>query len=120
MAGERDWADLSFTPDGGRRYQFNDASVTFPTRDAGLQDGDEKVDPADIVGPLWVRIKSSNIGAIPRFPKGTVGTFNGTYVNTNITYSVGNAEVVESKAGDLILQADSLDGSTSPVGVSLG
>ena len=114
MAGERGWSGLSFTPTGKKSCPFNDAGVVFPGCHAG-EDGAE-IDLGSITGPIDIRIQSSNIGVIPRFEIGEAGIFQGTDVKAGIRWCAQNARVVESKPGDLRLEAETLDGVTSPVG----
>lgn len=115
MAGQRGWVDLSFTPMGQLTVTFGDAGVIFPS--VAVQ---ERIEGAagnleDIVGPIHIRVKSSNIAAIPTFAKGQLGRFQGTYAPSGFIYSASNAKVIDSKPGDVLLEAESIDGITSPV-----
>ena len=113
MPGNRDWSNVSFTPNGCNAVEFGVVRINFPSMESLF--GDEGVThPDDISGPVYIRIQSSSIGAIPAFLIGTIGVFSGRHDETDITFVTTNAKVFESKAGDLLLEAESLDGMTSP------
>jgi hypothetical protein len=115
MAGQRGWVDITFRPEGQSAVKFGDAGVIFPSLAVQERVEGTASSAEDIVGPIHIRVLSSNISAIPTFPKGQVGTFQGTYRPKGVIYSATNAKVIDSKPGDVLLEAESLDGVTSPV-----
>ena len=107
----KNWSDLSFTPDGKPTVKFRCGTVTFPAVEKRLND-DEPEDSEDFGLEHCIRIHSSNIGDIPEFALGEIGTFRGACEADGLQYRATNATVVESRAGYLILEANSRDNAT--------
>lgn len=114
MLEKKRWTALSFTPSHKASVPFRDATVTFPSA-ASLLGIEPPDDPEDITGPTFIRIHSSSIADIPKLPVGRIGSFRGRWDRTGAWFAAVNAKVMQSEEGDLILEADSLDGVTSPI-----
>lgn len=116
MLGDRNWVDISFTPQNGKTVEFRHATITFPILSNGLTEPVYPAEnPEDWIGSQLIRIRSSNIADIPSFPVGRIGVFQGVWRKTGARYTTINAIVSQSTAGDLIIECKSLDGVTSPV-----
>ena len=72
----------------------------------------------EAVGPIPIRIETAQIGNIPTFPVGTVGTFKCKWKDIDLLYCAVNARVTDSKPGDLLLEAYSLDAYTNPISMT--
>ncbi|MGO9600408.1 MAG: hypothetical protein ACLP7Q_20675 [Isosphaeraceae bacterium] len=105
---------ISFTPAGKGRVEFNPTGVRINSKPVEIL-GEGAVDgPGINIGPAFTRVTSLRIGSITTFHKGEVGTLQLTEGPTGLIYSLTNAKVIESKLDDLLVEAESLDGFTSP------
>ena len=115
MPNDVSWSNVSFTPSGQSPVRFGDVTVTFPGFETILTDYEEF---EDILGPIGIRIEPLSRGDLPTFPIGQVGTFQGTVRETGCVYSAVTANVYISTLDELMLDANSSDGFTSPIAVT--
>jgi hypothetical protein len=114
MTGDPMWT-VFFCPHGQRPVPFGPVRTNFP---------DLKWESPEDIGEIPIRVTSSSPSSVPTFPVGTVGTLSGARIASasdagsgwqGVMFIIGPAKVLESRPGDLTLEAKSSDMAINPL-----
>jgi hypothetical protein len=120
------FSNISFTPVEKQVEKkivpFRDATVVrfFDLTDEFFEHEQDVINRFTAFGAteIAIRIEPSEMGGIPTFDKGEIGTFSCVYTETGLMISAVNARVDASSQRALVLEAYSVDGVTGTITLS--